>query len=169
MPVPLTNRVITRAEDAVTKPIYLVELGFDPILRFSSGPDIVWDNVYWEKAPIQVGSIDNDAVGGQSVTLRIANHDRKIGAFVLSQVAQDRLVKVWFTYEIVDNLRPILFAKGVMDGAKIGEFVDISVISESTVYGSTPRIICGPPLMNHLPESGTVIKTGNVTIKIESR
>jgi hypothetical protein len=102
--------------------------------------------------------------------LAFANHDRTLGALVLSQVAQDRSVKVWETYE--ENgvaLSPVLFADGVMDGADIGEQVTISVISKSTAYGTTPRILCGPPLMNHLPASGTVLKTGSVTITIRSR
>ena len=56
-----------------------------------------------------------------------------------------------------------------MDGAQIGEQVSINVIGKTTAYGPTPRIMCGPPLMNHLPQAGKVITTGNVTITLESR
>jgi hypothetical protein len=155
--------------DTVTEPIYLIELGFSPVLYLSSSKDLLWNGQYWKSAPVEVSTIDHTAVGGQAVSLSFANHDRTFGALVLSQVAQDRLVKVWEAYDNAGTLNPVLFADGVMDGAEIGEQVTLNVISKSTAYGSTPRILCGPPLMNHLPPSGTVLKAGSVTITIRSR
>ena len=152
-----------------TEPIYLIELGFTPTLYLSNSQDILWDGKYWMSAPVEVSSIDNDAVGGQSVSLRLNNHDRTFGALVLSQVAQDRTAKIWATYDDPSTSPPVLFADGVMDGAQVGASVDISIISKSTAYGTTPRILCGPPLMNHLPVSGTVIKIGSAEITIRSR
>lgn len=153
----------------ITEPIYLIELSFNPALYLSNSKDLLWNGQYWKSAPVEVSTIDHTAVGGQSVSLSFANHDRTFGALVLSQVAQDRSVKVWEAYDDGGTLSPVLFADGVMDGADIGEQVTLNVISKSTAYGTTPRILCGPPLMNHLPASGTVLKSGNVTITIRSR
>lgn len=153
----------------ITRPVYLIELGFTPPLYLSNAGNIQWDGHYWQSASIDVGQIDNDAVGGQTVSIRIANHDRIIGALVLSQIAQDRDVRIWAGYDDLTQSPPILFAEGVMDGASVGEYVDIAIISKSTAYGSTPRILCGPPLFNHLPQSGTTLKAGHVTITLRSR
>ena len=155
--------------DAITEPIYLIELGFSPVLHLSNSKDLLWNGQYWRSAPVEVSTIEHTAVGGQSVSLSFANHDRTFGALVLSQVAQDRSAKIWEAYDNSGTLSPILFADGVMDGADIGEQVTINIISKSTAYGTTPRILCGPPLMNHLPASGTVLTAGSVTITIRSR
>lgn len=151
----------------LTKPIYLVEIRFDPVVRISNAKDTLWNGYHWMAAPIEIGSIDNDALGGQTVSMRVNNADRAFGAMVLSQGVQDRPIKIWLTYDPLTA--PILFVDGVMDSAGVGQYVDVNIISRSTFYGSTPRILCGPPLMNHLPPDGTVLKTGNVSYTIRSR
>ena len=50
--------------DTITNPIYLVELGFDPVLHLSSGRNLVWKDHHWKSAPFTISFIDNDAVGG---------------------------------------------------------------------------------------------------------
>lgn len=161
--------VLASTQDVVTEPIYLVELGFDPIWRITNAQDLNWDGHDWVSAPLHVSSIDNDAVGGQTVSIEINNHDRVPGALVLSQVAQDRPARVWLAYKDIATSTPLLIADGMMDGASVGEKVQINIISRSTAYGTTPRILCAPPLMNHLPKPGTVLKTGNVSIVLRSR
>jgi len=152
----------------VTNPYYLVELQFAPILYLSSGPDITWDGHDWKAAPVRVSSIDMDMLGQQDLSLSIANHDRTFGAFLLQEKAQERVVRVWLTYDD-PGFKPMLLADGFMDGAAVGEFVQIKVISRSTAYGTTPRIICSPPLFNHLPAPGSTLTAGSTTITIEDR
>ena len=151
----------------LTDPTYLVELGFDPPLYLSTGQSVQWDGHHWEQAPLSVSTITSDATGSQSISLSIGNQDRAYGALVLSQRAKDRYVKCWIAYAAGGD--PVLFADGIMDGASVGEEVQIGVIGRSTSYGSVPRIICAPPLMNHLPPSGTVIRFGTVRYTINSR
>ena len=169
MTTSVSGRNLADALEVVTKPIYLVELGFSPVVRISTAGSIVWNGFHWQAAPVTVSSIDNTSLGGQQATLRFANQDRVWGALVLSQVAQDRPVKIWLAYRDLSMSDPMLFCDGMMDGASVGEAVVLNVIARSTAYGSTPRLLCGPPLMNHLPPAGTELKAGSVTIKLEPR
>ena len=154
--------------DPLVTPFYLVELGFTPTLYLSSGPTITWDGHTWVAAPLEVSQINLDITAEQTTSLRIANHDRSIGAILLNESAQDKPVKIWLNYDD-PAFTPVLMSEGQMDGAQIGEFIELAVISRSTAYGSTPRIICSPPLFNHLPPPGTVIKHGTRQITIEVR
>ena len=146
----------------------MVELGFTPVLYLSSGPTITWDGHTWEAASMEVSQINLDITAEQATSLRIANHDCTIGAILLNELAQDKPVKIWLNYADPAFV-PLLMSEGFMDGAQIGEFIELAVISRSTAYGSTPRIICSPPLFNHLPPPGTVIKHGTRKITIEVR
>jgi len=168
MTTALSGRLFQDTQEVVTQPIYLIELGFDPAVRISTSRELVWDGFYWRAAPVTVSSIDNTSLGGQQATLRFANQDRVWGALVLSQVAQDRPVKIWLTYYDA-AAEPILYCDGMMDGAAVGADVTLNVIARSTAYGSTPRLLCGPPFMNHLPPAGTELKAGNVTITLTPR
>ncbi|MFN2199977.1 MAG: hypothetical protein ACK2UO_02165 [Caldilineaceae bacterium] len=156
------------ADNLVTAPQYLIEMGFEQPLYLTSGPDLTWDGHDWKAAPIGVSGIDLDVTAQQNVSLEIANHDRVFGALVMSENAHGQPVKIWLTYR-EPLFEPMLLADGQMDGAVIGEFVRINVISRSTAYGTTPRIVCAPPLFNHLPAPGSIIELGTVKITIESR
>lgn len=169
MPTQLAGGISGKLHEAVTAPVYLVELGFDPVLRLSNADDVVWDGKLWKAAPVRVSTISNTALGGQRVSLTLNNLDRAFGALVLAQGTKEREARVWLAYADPGVTTPRLMADGFMDGASVGPEVNISIVARSTVYGTTPRIICAPPLMNHLPQAGTVIKTGNTTITLRSR
>ena len=156
-------------DDVITEPRYLVFLDFDIPLYLTNGPGMTWDGHDWMPAPITVGAIDMDAAGSMRLSVSLSNLDRTYGAVVGRDVAQDRAVKIWLTYKDGAVFAPTLFAAGVMDGATIGPTVNISVISRSAAYGSSPRVICAPPVFNHMPPPGTVLVSGNVRFILEAR
>lgn len=161
----------TLVTDQVTRPVYLVELGFRLPMHLSSGVDGDWDGKDWLSAPVTVSELVTDATGNAALTLTFANHDLIYGALILSEPVDDIPIKVWITYlEVNDDFaEPILLMDGFKDGAEIGASVNLHVVSRTTRYGTSPRVICAPPLMNHLPTSGTVLMSGNVRYEINTR
>lgn len=167
-------RVIVNAEtlnDQLTRPVYLVELGFAPTVYMSSGAEVSWGGYVWQNLGVDVSSLQTDTVGRSSATLSVSNLDRTFGSLVLSQAAKDRTAKIYVYYPegSAGAIDPRLIVDGVMDGASVGQRVDINVISRASYFGSTPRIVCAPPTFNHLPPAGTVLNWGGVTLTLERR
>lgn len=150
----------------ITRPSYLIELGFTPTFYLSTSETTIWNSITWTEAPIRVGQVSTDAKGDQAVSVTIANHDRVIGSIVLKQVARDKIVKIWARQ---GDDTPVLIVDGIMDGAKVGEFVDLSIISRSAYYGSSPRYRCFSPIFNHLPQEGVKITWGSSTVDLGPR
>lgn len=159
-----------KTQEIVTVPVYLIYLGFSTPLSISSGPAIDWNGTAYSPMAVQVSEIASEVTGSQNINLQFSNENRQLGAIVLNEAARDKPVKIWLTYyRDGTKTEPILMAEGVMDGAEIKERVTISVISKSLWYGSSPRLVCRPPVYNNLPVSGSVLTWGNVTYKIVSR
>ena len=167
-------RVVTNAgtlDDQLTRPVYLVELGFSPAVRMSSGAEVTWGGYVWQDLGVDVSSLSTDTVGRASASLSVSNLDRTLGVLVLSQAAKDRVAKIYAYYPegSAGVIAPRLLVDGVMDGASVGQRVDISVISRASYFGSTPRIVCAPPTFNHLPPAGTTLAWGGATLTLERR
>jgi hypothetical protein len=153
----------------LTEPTYLVELGFDPPLYFTNGKTETWNEHTWEEAPLSISALSVEAAGSLSLTVTVLNHDLTFGALVLGQGTKDRTARVWLAPTDPGVEPPIMMADGFMDGASIGSRVSINVIGRTMYYGSSPRMLCGPPIFNHLPADGTVLTWGNVTYTLGSR
>ena len=155
-------------EEQITRPVFLVRLDFSPPVYLSSAARIQWGGYTWEPYGVSVGRIALDSMGQADVAMRISNLDRTFGVLVLNQAPKDRTAKVYIHYPD-GPIDPLELVDGVMDGARIGEYVDITVISRSTYYGMSPRVRCAPPTFNHMPPVGTVLRWGNTSIQLERR
>lgn len=155
--------------DVVTRPTYLVELGFAPPIRLSTGPTVSWGGYSWFAAPVDVGSVDINSHGDLQVSVSLNNLDRTYGVLVLNQGTRGRSCRIWGLYGDPATNAPILFAEGVMDGARVEDTVDLNIVGQSSLYGGTPRVLCLPPLFNHMPPDGTEIRWGATLITITSR
>lgn len=153
----------------VTSPLYLVELQFTTPVYLSSGEQYTWDGKVWKSAPIEIGSINTSPSGDQSTSMRLANHDRVYGALMMQHRLERVPVRIWLVDVEDTQYPPELMIAGVLDGAQIGDSVQASVIAHTVEYGGSPRIICAPPLMNHLPKPGTELSWGTVKYVINSR
>lgn len=148
--------------DTLTAPIYLVKLNFSIPFYLSSGPEVSWDGATWQEEGIVVRRVEVDTLGRAAISLAISNLDRIMGQLVLGQPTKDRFVQVYAYYPSgsAGAIDPIFLVDGVIDGASVGEVVSFRVISKSAWFGSTPRLICGPPTFNHLPPDGTILRWG---------
>jgi hypothetical protein len=115
--------------------------------------------------------METDVLGRVSASISMSNLDRVLGTVVLQQNAKDHDIKIYVHYPSgsAGSVDPMLLVEGIMDGASVSERVFINVISRSAYFGSSPRIVCAPPVFNHLPPTGTVLNWGSVTLTLERR
>lgn len=154
--------------DTVTKPVYLVQLDFSPPVYLSTAQEVSWGGYTWEPFAVSVGRVAFNTLGSANVNISVNNLDRSFGVLVLNQGARDRGAKVYVYYP-EGPIDPFMLSEGVMDGCSIDEQVQINIVSRSSYYGRTPRILCAPPVFNHLPPTGTVIRWSNTSITLERR
>ena len=152
----LDSANITAVESDSTKPIFLVVLGFDIPVAYSSAESInvglftcVGVSMKITGTPPNI-SIFNDALG--------------LGAAILSQNTTARPVAIWETYATttVTAGAPLGYTPlvqifiGEMSGATVGETIQIECKAVAPLR--CPRKIIAPPVCNHLPAAGTRIE-----------
>lgn len=154
----------------VTSPAFHLELGFAPPVRYCSAGTVNWNGFSWVEKGFEVSELDVDVRGLERMTVTCENLDLQLGVVTLAQVAKDKPVKIWLTYDPwkPDSPRQLLMS-GFMDGAVIGDYIVYQVISDSTYYGAAPRVNCAPPVFNHLPPSGTIVRWGSTEVTVETR
>ena len=157
----------------VTRPLYLLYLGFNTPLRLSSRKDISWGGYLWSSKGFEVNGFSWGAGGAQSGTIRLPNESNDMTAVVLGETTADKQVKLWVTYLDTDGniVTPEEYAIGVMDGVTAGlDYVDLDVILSNSVRGTALRKrITAAEGFNFLPAPGTKITWGNIEITIERR
>ena len=148
----------TEVAKTITRPFFLVELGFDTTVRLSSRASVVWDGYTWTAASFEWTGSD----------LVVFNETGSFGQIVLAQGTAGRTLKVWKlygdgpTWAVADGE---ILLDGEMGAALIDEQVTIN--AKARPPQRTPRLYILPPVFNHLPANGTVIKTpsGNYTLE----
>lgn len=138
-----------------TKPVFLVLLGFDIPVAFSSGEAIT---AFFSFAPVSM------QVKGTPPALTIFNDGLGLGAAILSQNTTARYVYIWETYATttVTAGAPLGYTPlvqtfvGEMSGATVGETIQIKCKAVAPLR--CPRKVIAPPVCNHLPASGTRIE-----------
>ena len=150
------SATIAAVDADVTKPIFLVVLGFDIPVAYSSGESIDVGFFTCVSASMRISgtppkiSIFNDALG--------------LGAAILSQNTTARGVSIWETYATTTvtagaplGYTPLLQTfSGEMSGATVGETIEIQCKAVAPLR--CPRKIIAPPACNHLPAAGTRIE-----------
>lgn len=149
----------TAVGEDVTRPYYLVYLGFETPVRLSSLSAISWDGFGWASA-------DMDVSLGNSPSLRIYNETTLLGQVVLTDGTRGRSVKVYQGY-VNDSAHPnpVLMFSGEMGTADIAEVVTIRLKQSAPL--KTPRHYAVPPLVNHVPPHGTRFETPKQVIILE--
>jgi hypothetical protein len=118
----------------ITKPGYLIELGFVPVLRFSTRGDLTFNGAQFISG--FVAAYDNAAR-----RLTLVNQDNAISSIVLAQGVADRSVKVWQFYgDLAVPEETVLSLDGYIDGApSIGDRVTLSLYTASAGAMYSPR------------------------------
>lgn len=150
----------------VTRPGYLVEIGFESPVRLSNIGDVTWGGHAWlGSRALSVRGLS--ATGG---TITVSNLDDTLGALVLNDGISDRPIKVWSAdAEALGEDDPVLEFNGVGNSAQVTtREVQISLTLHRVASNWSPRRFIGPGIgLNTMIPSGTVIKIGNDKFTIE--
>jgi len=156
----------------LTKPYFLVELGFSVTLYMSTLKDIVISSkLYSASRMITVGNVKPDANGNIKSSVIIDNVDNAISVLTLAESPSGLPVVVYKAYG--DSPAPSDLVKifdGVMGLTKIDDRSNNVTININSVAIDmlSPGLIVSRPTFNWLPPSGTTIKTGNTILTLQS-
>lgn len=147
-----------------TRPLYLLELGFSVPVRYSSREQVTWNSLVWSAASFKLNMAGQWAV-------ELFNDSLLIGQTVLTQGTAGKTAKVYQLYGdgptwAADD------AETLLDG-EMGEAVitatTVSIALKRSAPLRTPRIYLAPPLCNHLPPDGVVIRTASQTVELRRK
>ncbi len=152
---PVSSAHSTALAETVTRPLYLVELGFSSTLRISSRETLTYLSVSWTAASFRMSMPSS---GNWSVD--IFNEALSLGASVLSQGTAGKTAKVYHLTgagPFADDDGELLLDGEMGEATIAGDRVQIALKKRPPLR--TPRLLVAPPVFNHLPVSGTVIRT----------
>ena len=149
----------TAVEDDITRPYYLVYLGFDTPVRLSTTVAIAWDGHTWTEAPVEVSLSSQPSI-------KVFNESTLIGQVVLTEGTTGRAVKIYQGYgNDSAHPNPVLVFDGELGSASIGSRVSIQCKQHPPL--KTPRHYAIPPYFNHVPPAGTRFETPKQVIILE--
>lgn len=94
----LSAAFLAEAGATVKRPLWLVQIDFDPVVRLCSWGDITYDGQVWAGADLRVDGIDSGASGEQAGALTLGNASLEWSALILGEGIADRPVRIWQSY-----------------------------------------------------------------------
>lgn len=160
---PVSTAHGTALAETLTRPLYLVELGFPVPVRLSSRETTTWNSLLWTAASFRL------SMPAGNWTLEVFNEALLLGQTVLTHGTAGRTAKVYhLTGEgpfAADDAEQLL--DGEMGQADIGLTVRITL--KPRPPQRTPRLYFNPPTFNHLPPDGLIITTGAGTTELTTK
>ena len=166
----LSSALLTELGLTVTRPGYLIQLGFSSTLYLSTMGDISWNSFTWSGKNVRVTGLNSDGSASSAATLALGNTDDSYGALVLNEGASDIAVSVWACYAGATALGdPVLVFSGVIDGAEIDTrrvVMQLVAQANSTLY--SPRVFINKSSgFNFLQPAGSKIFFNGETFVLE--
>ena len=165
----LTAALLTELGLSVTRPGYLVQLGYSTTLRLSTMGTISWAGQTWAAADLKVSGIGQDGSGAGGGSLMLGNTDGAYGALVLNEGASDIAATVWACYAgAAASGDPVQVFAGVIDGAEIAaDKVTLTLAPQRNGTLHSPRVFISKPTFNFLQPAGTKVIVGAETFVLE--
>lgn len=186
MPRDLEAAVLAATAEPVTRPRYLVAMGFSPEVRYTTGAS--------RSFPSLGGTFTSTGMSvdvSERPTVRILNDGGFFGALALAQSPAGRRLRIWVYYDsdtanalldeggstllAEDGLQllaetdvdqsPVLLFDGEIGPVAIADYVSLEGRLSGPLY--TPRLYVSPPTFNYLPRRGTVIEMPAQKITLE--
>jgi hypothetical protein len=159
-----------------TRPVYLVKLLFPAGARYvSTNIQIAFEGNLYIEGQVSVGTFQWTADGVQTGFISLSNEASAASALVLSATTNDVEIEIYQTYLIAGgeggNTPPVLYVKGVMDGARLSPTeARITVVSTTARAAFLPnRYHTASEGFNWLPIDGEVITWGADVFTLQSR
>lgn len=165
----LSSPTATATAQTITRPGYLVQLGFSTVLRYSSRGDVTWNSLNWTANNVKVGQLQEKPNGDAALALSVGNADLAFGAVCLNEDPQEKSVEIWEFYEgAVAVGDPVQIFGGVIDSCEIGEGdvkLTLSTLNMGTLFIPRKRITRASGF-NRLMPAGRVIQFGGIRLEI---
>lgn len=167
----LTAAAATGVEASVTAPRLLIYIGWSSPVRVCTRETVTWSGSVWTGP---VGRVDGitGASTDQRARVILPNADNAYGAIALASGLHDVPVRVWALYgsEPFASGDAVQLFEGQADGGRITTMaveVECIAMRQATIYA--PRVYAQPPLMNHNPPAGTVLRWNGDIYTLERR
>jgi hypothetical protein len=159
----LSSALITELGLTLTRPGYLIQLGYSTPLRISTLGDITWNGFAWSSYDARISGLSSDGKGANSAQLMVGNTDKAIGAVVLTEGASDIAVAIWAIYAgATATADAVQVFSGVVDGADISaDKVNLILMAQANRTLHSPRVFINKAAgFNYLLPAGTRINFG---------
>ena len=159
------------ASRAVTRPIYLVQIGAGASAsRLTTGQDVVWRGVAWSAgSSVEVSGVSANGGAAQAGQIKLGNARLDWGALALGDV-RDTPVKIWGgdASAVGENDLRLLF-DGVVDAAEVSpHHAVLSLVSSSSATQFSPRRVIGPDIgMTIMLPAGSRVPIGGQIYIVE--
>jgi hypothetical protein len=155
----------------VTAPRLLIEIGWSHVVRLCTRETVAWQGRQWIGPQGRISGLGGNNAD-QQCDITLSNHDSGYGAIALSEGLSDKSVKIYALYgdaPYTTDDAALLF-DGQLDGGTVtAESVDIHCIAMRGVTMYAPRIYAQPPVVNHAPPAGTVLRWNGDNYTLERR
>lgn len=151
----------------ITRPGYLVRVGFPTELRFSTMGAVTWGGQEWGAYDVKVSELSRVSSASRTASLSFGNLTNEFGAIVLSNNVADVPIEIYSVYAGAPDDAVLEFS-GVGDSCEVGDRVVINLVGQSTQKTFSPRrrvsVTTG---FNTLLPAGTVLSVGGSTYLLE--
>lgn len=156
----LNAALITELGLTVTRPGYLVSVGFSTPQYYSTLGDISFDGKTWLGSSVRVEGLQRITKTGRAALLRFGDSDQAVSALALNEGVSDRVVQIYSVYAGAPT-HAVLELSGVGDSVEIGTDTSISVVEFSAARVMLPKRRIGKETgFNTLLPSGSGIWIG---------
>lgn len=163
----LTSALLAEVGASVTRPGYLIQLGYSSTLYLSTMGDVSYAGNAWSGVDVKVSGVSADGSGGNKASLTLGNTDGGYGALVLNEGASDIPVLILACYAGAPGDSVLVF-EGTTDGAEIdAEKVTMTLAAQKNNTLYCPRVFISKPTFNFLQPVGTQIVWGFETFVLE--
>lgn len=152
----------------VQRPALLVQVGFSPVVRWSSMSTITWNSATWTARALRVEDLQVQPLR-VSGTLVLGNLDDVAGTLVLAQGIQDKPITLWGYDAAATGAADVVWLANAVGGAaQIGEREVRITLRHRTELQLSPRTFIGPDTgFTCLLPTGTVLRINGQAVRLE--
>lgn len=159
--------LITELGLTITRPGYLVMMGFNVPMYYSTFGPVTWGGHNWISGDVKVDPIVKDRGLARSGKITLANLDNFFTAILLNEGVSDKPFEIYAVYAGAPD-SAVLELAGVGDAVEIGDRASIGISGNSTQKNISPRRRISPATgFTRLLPPETVLHVGGVAYTLE--
>lgn len=154
----------------VQRPALLVQVGFSPVVRWSSMSTISWNGYTWTARGLRVDDLQVMPLS-VSGTLVLDNSDDVAGTLVLSQGVQDKPIIIYGYDAAATGAADVVWLANAVGGAaRVAEREVRITLRHRTDLQLSPRTFIGPDTgFTCLLPTGTVLRINGQAVQLDRK